>query len=98
MLEHIRVSYDCLFSLLCLHVADIHFVDASRYSEQPISTVKSLFRYWLHKAAWHRPSILILDNLDKLLGAEVEVRVLELLLVIVTHCFFSMQTRSALGI
>ncbi|KAF8070403.1 P-loop containing nucleoside triphosphate hydrolase protein [Lyophyllum atratum] len=49
-----------------------HFVDVSRYAEQPISTIKSLLRYWFDKAAWHKPSILILDNVDKLLGAEVE--------------------------
>ncbi|KAF9460743.1 P-loop containing nucleoside triphosphate hydrolase protein [Collybia nuda] len=49
-----------------------HFVDVSRYSEQPVATIKSLFRYWLHKAIWHRPSILVLDNLDKLLSVELE--------------------------
>jgi len=56
-------------------VTDTYYVDVSRYSEQPISAVKGLFRYWFDKAAWHRPSILILDNLEKLLGAEVEVRI-----------------------
>lgn len=48
------------------------FVDMSRYAEQPVSTVKSHLRYWFEKAAWHRPSVLILDNLDSLLSAELE--------------------------
>ncbi|KAG5731766.1 Peroxisome biosynthesis protein PAS1 [Termitomyces sp. T112] len=47
-------------------------VDVSRYTELPISTVKSLLQYWFDKAIWHKPSILILDNLDKLVGTEVE--------------------------
>ncbi|KAF8637996.1 hypothetical protein AX16_010628 [Volvariella volvacea WC 439] len=48
------------------------FVDMSRYTEQPVAKIKSLFQYWFEKASWHRPSILVLDNIDKLLGAEVE--------------------------
>ncbi|KAG6889103.1 hypothetical protein C0995_003672 [Termitomyces sp. Mi166 len=47
-------------------------VDVSRYTELPISSVKSLLQYWFEKAIWHKPSILILDNLDKLVGTEVE--------------------------
>ncbi|KAG5341525.1 hypothetical protein C0989_009886 [Termitomyces sp. Mn162] len=47
-------------------------VDVSRYTELPISTVKSLLQYWFDKAIWHKPSILILDNLDKLVGTEIE--------------------------
>ncbi|KAF5386195.1 hypothetical protein D9615_002287 [Tricholomella constricta] len=49
-----------------------YFVDVSLYAEQPISTIKSLLKYWFDKASWYKPSILILDNLDKLIGAEVE--------------------------
>lgn len=53
-------------------LAYTHYIDVSRFSDRPISAVKSLFRHWFDKAAWHRPTILVLDNLDKLLGAEVE--------------------------
>lgn len=53
--------------------ADIHYIDISKISEQPIPSVKAQFNYWFDKCAWHRPSILILDNLDNLLSAEVEV-------------------------
>ena len=52
---------------------DIHYIDNAKLSEQPIPSVKAQFNFWFDKCAWHRPSILILDNLDKLLSAEVEV-------------------------
>ncbi|KAJ7209658.1 P-loop containing nucleoside triphosphate hydrolase protein, partial [Mycena pura] len=48
------------------------YTDASRYATQPVQTIKALLNYWFKKAVWHRPSILILDNLEKLVGAEVE--------------------------
>jgi len=54
-------------------VLDILYVDASKLAEQPTPSVKAQVNYWFDKCAWHRPSILILDNLDKLLSAEVEV-------------------------
>lgn len=53
---------------------DVHYVDVSVYAEKPVSTIKSLFKYWFDKAAWHKPSILILDNVEHLLKAEEEVR------------------------
>ncbi|TFK74567.1 AAA-domain-containing protein [Pluteus cervinus] len=52
--------------------AYVHYVDASRYADQPVAKVKPMFQYWYKKAFWHRPSVLILDNLDKLVPAEVE--------------------------
>ncbi|KAJ7874791.1 P-loop containing nucleoside triphosphate hydrolase protein [Mycena olivaceomarginata] len=48
------------------------YVDVSRYAAQPVHTIKTLLNYWFRKAAWHRPAILILDNLEKLVGVEVE--------------------------
>ncbi|TFK44456.1 P-loop containing nucleoside triphosphate hydrolase protein [Crucibulum laeve] len=50
----------------------IHYVDASRHAEQPVLAVKALMNYWFNKAVWHKPTVLVLDNLDKLLSAEVE--------------------------
>ncbi|PPQ98400.1 hypothetical protein CVT24_004079 [Panaeolus cyanescens] len=50
----------------------IQHIDASKLSEQPVSAVKAQFRYWFDKCAWHKPSLLVIDNLDKLLSAEVE--------------------------
>ncbi|KAF8160874.1 P-loop containing nucleoside triphosphate hydrolase protein [Crassisporium funariophilum] len=50
----------------------VHYVDVSKLSEQPIVAIKAQFNYWFDKCGWHRPSALILDNLDSLLNAEVE--------------------------
>ena len=49
-------------------------MDVSNLAQQPISSLKARFNYWFDKCSWHKPSVLILDNLDKLLSAEVEVR------------------------
>ncbi|KAF7315231.1 putative peroxisomal biogenesis AAA ATPase pex1 [Mycena indigotica] len=48
------------------------YVDVARVSNQPIPVVKALLTYWFEKAVWHRPTVLILDNLEKLVGAEAE--------------------------
>jgi len=58
--------------ILTMHI-DTHYVDVSKLSEQPVSAVKAQFNFWFDTCAWRRPSVLILDNLDKLLSAEVEV-------------------------
>ncbi|KAG7449775.1 AAA-domain-containing protein [Guyanagaster necrorhizus] len=52
--------------------AYVHYVDVTPYADKPVSTVKALFKYWFDKAAWHKPSILILDNVEHLLKAEEE--------------------------
>lgn len=65
---------DCLVFINSF--SDTQYIDVSRYADQPIPVVKTLFRHWFNKAAWHRPSILVFDNLDKLLSAESEVNVL----------------------
>ncbi|KAI9457841.1 P-loop containing nucleoside triphosphate hydrolase protein [Boletus coccyginus] len=49
-----------------------HYVDFKFYTEKPVSALKTLFRYLYEIAAWHRPTVLIFDNLDKVLRAEVE--------------------------
>ncbi|KAI0249217.1 P-loop containing nucleoside triphosphate hydrolase protein [Lactifluus subvellereus] len=48
------------------------YVDVSRYTEKPVQTLRTQFQFWLDKAMWHRPSVLVFDNLEKLLGAELE--------------------------
>ncbi len=52
---------------------DVHYVDVTPYADKPVSTAKALFKYWFDKAAWHKPSVLILDNIEHLLKAEEEV-------------------------
>ncbi|TFK45586.1 AAA-domain-containing protein [Heliocybe sulcata] len=49
-----------------------HYVDLARHTSLPIASLKALFKYWYDKAAWHRPAVLVLDNLDKVLPAEME--------------------------
>ncbi|KAI0301591.1 P-loop containing nucleoside triphosphate hydrolase protein [Multifurca ochricompacta] len=48
------------------------YVDLSRYTEKSVPTLRTQFQFWLDKAMWHRPSVLIFDNLEKLLGTELE--------------------------
>ncbi|KAI0349828.1 AAA-domain-containing protein [Trametes cingulata] len=48
------------------------YVDLSRFSGSPVAKVRSHMKYWMDKAAWHRPSLLVLDNIDKLMGTELE--------------------------
>ncbi|KAF7970317.1 hypothetical protein HWV62_24390 [Athelia sp. TMB] len=55
-----------------VHRGDRLYVDLARYTETPVPTLKALFKYWWAVAAWHRPSVLILDNVDKLMGVELE--------------------------
>ncbi|KAF8515366.1 AAA-domain-containing protein [Hysterangium stoloniferum] len=48
------------------------YVDLTKYSEERIPALKTLFQYWLNLAKWHRPSIVVLDNLDRVIPAELE--------------------------
>ncbi|KAI0796078.1 AAA-domain-containing protein [Abortiporus biennis] len=48
------------------------YVDLSRYTDTPVSKIKSLFRFWYEKAQYHRPTVLVMDNMDKLMSVEQE--------------------------
>ncbi|TBU28822.1 AAA-domain-containing protein [Dichomitus squalens] len=48
------------------------YVDLSRFNGSPVAKVRSQMKYWMDKVSWHKPSILILDNIDKLMGTELE--------------------------
>ena len=52
---------------------DTLYVDLSRYNGSPIAKVRSHLKHWMEKACWHKPSLLVLDNIDKLMGTELEV-------------------------
>ncbi|KAI6118955.1 P-loop containing nucleoside triphosphate hydrolase protein [Pisolithus croceorrhizus] len=52
--------------------AYIHYVDFKQYSQKHTKIFKKLFRHLYEIAAWHRPTVLIFDNLDKILSPEVE--------------------------
>ncbi|KAF7794446.1 hypothetical protein EIP86_005580 [Pleurotus ostreatoroseus] len=49
------------------------YVDLAKYVETPVSKLKPMIKYWFDKAWWHKPSVVVLDNLDKLMGIELEV-------------------------
>ena len=49
------------------------YVDLSKHTDLQVPQAKAFFNYLLEKANWYRPCILVMDNLDKLLTAEVEV-------------------------
>ncbi|KIO34778.1 hypothetical protein M407DRAFT_16729 [Tulasnella calospora MUT 4182] len=48
------------------------YLDLSKNSEDRVATMRSNFKTWLSVATWHRPTILVLDNLDRAIGPEVE--------------------------
>ncbi|ESK93670.1 likely peroxisomal biogenesis aaa atpase pex1 [Moniliophthora roreri MCA 2997] len=48
------------------------YVDVAPLAEKPVATVKTLFKFWFDKAFWHKPTLLVLDNLHELLGTELE--------------------------
>ena len=52
---------------------DTLYLDLAKYTETPVSKIKALLQYWFHKAFWHRPSVIVMDNLDRLMGGEQEV-------------------------
>jgi peroxin-1 len=52
---------------------DVHFEDCAKLVDKPIATLRALFEYWFEFATFHRPTIIVLDDLDKLLPAEQEV-------------------------
>lgn len=54
-------------------ILDVLKVDLAQYTTMPVPKVKALFNYWFEKAYWHRPSIILFDNMDKLMAAEEEV-------------------------
>ncbi|GAA6059881.1 hypothetical protein JCM10212_007086 [Sporobolomyces blumeae] len=47
-------------------------VDCSRYADERQPTLKGRIKDWFDEACWHAPSLLVLDNLDRMIPAEVE--------------------------
>ncbi|BGP44588.1 Peroxisome biosynthesis protein pex1 [Rhodotorula kratochvilovae] len=48
------------------------YVDCAQHADARQPALKARFKDWLDEACWHAPSVLVLDNLDRLIGAEVE--------------------------
>ncbi|ELU42144.1 cell polarity protein [Rhizoctonia solani AG-1 IA] len=51
----------------------IVYVDLAQMADQHTSLLRDKFKIWRAVAAWRQPSVLVLDNLDKVVSAEVEV-------------------------
>ena len=47
-----------------------------QHAEDSVGTIKALFESTYAKAVWHRPSLIVFDDLDKVVGAELEVQLL----------------------
>ncbi|CCG80832.1 putative Peroxisome biosynthesis protein [Taphrina deformans PYCC 5710] len=58
----------------CLEERYNHVViaDCSKLSEERVSTVKEALNRWFSEAAWYEPSVIMIDDLDRLCPAEVE--------------------------
>ncbi|POW20522.1 hypothetical protein PSHT_03431 [Puccinia striiformis] len=48
------------------------YIDCGKHVDDRLSVLKSNFTEWFNDAAWHSPSVLVLDDLDQLLPAEPE--------------------------
>ncbi|KAG8859203.1 Peroxisome biosynthesis protein pex1 [Serendipita sp. 411] len=48
------------------------FVDLSRFTEESLTGIKSLFTLLVRLSLWHQPTFLVLDNLHHLVGVETE--------------------------
>ena len=49
------------------------YVDCSKHVADRPSQLKAQFAYLYEQASWHRPCMLLFDNLDKILSVEQEV-------------------------
>ncbi|KAJ1024779.1 hypothetical protein NDA16_002819 [Ustilago loliicola] len=54
---------------LCLSTT---YHDCSPFSDERVPVLRARFSEWLNEAAWKAPSLLILDNIDRIIPAEME--------------------------
>ena len=66
-------SVHCFAKFGSCTFSDTLFVDLSQYTEKTVPRLRELFTYWLTKARWHQPSIMIFDNIDQLMPPQAEV-------------------------
>lgn len=50
----------------------VKFIPCETFMNESFDQLCNHFSKWVNEAVWHEPSILILDNLDRILSAEVE--------------------------
>ena len=52
---------------------DVIYVNFAEHVEKRVPRLKAFFEYLVNKSVWHKPSVLVIDNIDALLEAEKEV-------------------------
>ena len=57
------------------------YIDLSGYKDKPVPRLKELFTFWKEKASWQHPSIIVFDNIDAIVSAEVEVHTYSLIIM-----------------
>ena len=53
--------------------ADTQYIDCALFSDERIPVLKEKLKEWFDQACWRAPSLVVLDNIEKMLPAEVEV-------------------------
>lgn len=52
---------------------DVIHVDAAKVSDERPTSAKQKIKDWFDEASWYAPSMLVIDNIDRMVAAEVEV-------------------------
>lgn len=50
----------------------MHSVDCSKFTDERPASLKALFQSWFDDLTFHSPSLLVLDNIDRMLPPELE--------------------------
>lgn len=58
---------------LWCYTKGIQYYDCSKFTEERPQSMKEMFRDWFEEASWKAPACVVLDNLDRMLSAEMEV-------------------------
>ncbi|KZP19180.1 hypothetical protein FIBSPDRAFT_955715 [Athelia psychrophila] len=53
-------------------ISEMLYIELAWHDGTPVPTLKGLVKHWWGNAAWHRSSVIVFDNVDKLLGVELE--------------------------
>ncbi|KAK4055252.1 Peroxisome biosynthesis protein pex1 [Microbotryomycetes sp. JL201] len=69
------------------------YIDCSKFSDERHGTLRGKMKDWFDEACWHAPSLLILDNIDRMLSAELE-HADSFPALHLTHTFLSLATQA----
>lgn len=54
--------------------ADTLYINLAQHTETAVPALKGLFKHWWAEATWNCLHVIVFDNVDKLMGVELEVR------------------------